>query len=242
MAERRSETSLEPRERRSFPRPPRWLNVLLLVIAVATFGFARHERTVAKAKTAQLLTPSANNPAELIHVRDELASMDVSQAQLSAELNSRLQYLRDLKGAAFYISIDTAKRKLYLRLGNEVVREADIQIGAPATIQASDGRTWTFVPLKGAFSAVGKDDSYSWSEPEWAYAMNRQPIPAQRAGLAGGLGHYVLFLPNNYVIQSPPPADGPLHGQPKPGSFMVAEADMAAIWPRIDSGTRVYIF
>ena len=48
-------------------------------------------------------------------------------------------------------------------------------------------------------------------------------------------------LPDNYVIHSPPPAKSPLHG-PKPGSFMVPEADMAAIWPRISTATRVYIF
>ena len=50
--------------------------------------------------------------------------------------------------------------------------------------------------------------------------------------MPNGLGRYVIFLPNSYVIHSPPPPDSPLQG-PKPGSFMVPEADLAAIWPRI---------
>jgi hypothetical protein len=51
----------------------------------------------------------------------------------------------------------------------------------------------------------------------------------------------VIFLPDGYVIHSPPPPESPLQG-PKPGSFMVSEADLAALWPRITNQTRVYIF
>ena len=71
--------------------------------------------------------------------------------------------------------------------------------------------------------------------------MNGVPIPASRPVIENGLGKYVIFLPDNYVIHSPPAADSPLHG-PKPGSFMVPEEDLAAIWPRVTKETRVYIF
>jgi hypothetical protein len=77
--------------------------------------------------------------------------------------------------------------------------------------------------------------------PEWVYALKNEPAPAERPTVHNWLGHYVIFLPNNYVIQSPPPAGSPLQG-PKPGSFMVPEDDLAAIWPRITKDTRVYIF
>jgi len=84
--------------------------------------------------------------------------------------------------------------------------------------------------------------NYDWPVPEWVYAMNREPVPAARGTVANGLGRYVIMLPDNYVIHSPPPEGSPLHGKPKPGSFMVPEADLAAIWPRISKTTRVYIF
>jgi len=54
-------------------------------------------------------------------------------------------------------------------------------------------------------------------------------------------GKYVILLPNGYVIHSPPPPGGPLTGA-KPGSFMIAEEEMRAIWPRISATTRVYIY
>jgi hypothetical protein len=88
---------------------------------------------------------------------------------------------------------------------------------------------------------VGKDDSYKSPIPEWVYALRNEQAPAHRPTMHNWLGHYVIFLPNNYVIHSPPPSASPLPG-PKPGSFMVPEDDLAAIWPRISNQTRVYIF
>ena len=115
-----------------------------------------------------------------------------------------------------------------------------MQIGEPQTFKTS-GKTWTFYPLKGAFNVVDKDDSYATPVPEWVYAANDQPIPRERPTVHNWLGHYVIFLPNNYVIHSTPPPESPLKGA-KPGSFMVPEDDLAAIWPRITNQTRVYIF
>src|SRR5437773_9886678 len=78
------------RERRSFPRPPLWLNLLLLIIAAATFAYAKHQRNVVLEKTAALFR-NENSPAELHRMRDELAQMDLSKDQLSKELDGRMQ-------------------------------------------------------------------------------------------------------------------------------------------------------
>ena len=227
------------KERRRSPRPPLWLNLLLLAIAVATFAYARHQRGEIDAKTALIFKQSESSPAELNRIREELAQADLTQAQLAKELDGRMDYLRSLEGSQFYLSIDTAKRKMQLRLGREVVRECDVAVGESRTIKAHDGRTWTFVPLKGGFTVVGKESDYVWSVPPWLFAMNGQD-PRQES-VRNGLGRYVVVLRNNYVIHTPPPPESPLQG-PKPGSFMVPEADLAAIWPRISTQTRVYIF
>ena len=172
-------------------------------------------------------------------MRDDLAKMDLTREQLARELDGRIDYLQSLRGSQFYLSIDTAKRKMQFRLGPNVVRECDVVVGEPRTIKARDGKTWTFLPLKGGFTVIGKESDYVWTVPAWFYAMTGQP-PEQR-GVRNGLGKYVVVLRNNYIIHTPPPPDSPLQG-PKPGSFMVPEADLAAIWPRISTETRVYIF
>jgi hypothetical protein len=234
-------SSRQQPERRKWPRPPLWLNLLLLCIAAATFVAARHQRYVIRAKTARLFEPAPKSSDELNRVRAQLADMDLSQAQLARELDAKLDYLHALQSEEFYIAIDTARRKLSLRIGKDVAREANVEIGEAKTI-TGEGRTWTFVPLKGGFTVVSKSSDYDWAVPEWLYAMNHQPIPAQRPSIQNGLGKYIVVLPDNYVIHSPPPESSPLHGHPKPGSFMVPEADIAAIWPRITKSTRVYIF
>lgn len=214
--------------------------MLLLFIAIATFAYARHHRDEIRHQTDVLFKPTPANPIELNRVREELSDMDLNRTQLSKELDSRMQYLQSLKGEEFYLAIDTKRRKMELRLGKAVVRDCDVQIGQAKTITWK-GKTWTLVPVKGAFSVTGKETGYAWQIPDWLYAMNGQDSPATRATIEDGLGKYVIFLPDNYVIHSPPSSASPLKG-PKPGSFMAPEADLAAMWPRITKNTRVYIF
>lgn len=219
-----------------------WLNLLLVIVALATFVFAQYQRNEIDAKTAILFTPSKANPAEVNQIREELSQMDVTEGQLRRELDARMDYLHTIESEQFYLSVDTARKKLALRLGKDVVREADIQIGDARTVK-SGTKTWTFLPVKGAFTVTDKKTNYGWVVSEWAYALRGEPAPAARQDIPNGLGTYVVFLPDGYLIQSPPPAGSPLAGMPKPGSIMVPEADLAAMWPRITPGqTRVYIF
>lgn len=241
MSDRRSTGRDDSSDRRTFPRPPLWLNLALLVVALGTFLYARHERNVVEQKTSILFKKNENSPAEVNRVRDELAQMDLTEGELAKQLDVRMQYAESLKSAQFYMAVDTAKKKMYFRLGNEVLREMDIQGGEGKSLKGSNGKSWDFVPVKGAFTVAGKAAGLSWQVPEWAYALAGQPVPASRPTIENGLGKYVIFLPNNYVIHSPPSSESPLKG-PKPGSYMVPEDDLAAIWPRISTQTRVYIF
>jgi hypothetical protein len=213
--------------------------MLLLIIAIATFAYAKHRRDTVVEKTGRLFQKN-DSPQDLNRMRDELAQMDLNKQQLAKELDGRMQYLQTIQGEQFYISIDTAKRKFQFRLGKEVLREADVQIGEAKTLTSS-GKTWTFTPLKGGFNVTGKQADYESPVAEWVYALHGEPIPQERKVMKNWLGQYVIMLPDGYVIHSTPPSGSPLQGA-KPGSFMVPAEDLAAIWPRVSRETRVYIF
>jgi hypothetical protein len=228
-------------DRRGFPRPPLRLNLLILAAAVAATIFAARQRREIAAVDARIFDNASSGPSEVNQVKAELAEMELTDETLQKELDGRRAYLVSLESRDFYLSIDTGRKKLSLNFGNDVVRETDVRIGDPLTIPGPDGASWTFVPLKGAFNVAGKEFDVPWRVPPWVYSMNKETAPRDPLIVENGLGKYVVHLPNEYVIHSPPSAASPLKG-PKPGSFMVPEADLKAIWDRITPETRVYIF
>jgi hypothetical protein len=241
MSDRRHGARPDASDRRTFPRPPLWLNLLLLLLGVAGLLYARYHRERVSERYAHVIAQEARTPDDLRKLKSELAEMDVSREQLQSELQSRMKLVAGLKSEDFYLSIDTEKRKLRFYYGDKVLREAPVTIGDHTTIKAGE-RSWTFVPLKGSFPIEAKVVDHEWQVPEWVYAMNQQPIPAARPTVPGGLGKYALFLPNGYVIHTQPSEASPLKGA-KPGSFMVPEEDLRAIWPRIHrEKTQVYIY
>jgi hypothetical protein len=228
-------------DRRSFPRPPLWLNLLLLILGIAGVILARQHREKVSVQFAHVINEEARTPADVRKLKEELAEMDLSRDQLQKELEGRAKFVASLKSEDFYLSIDTKARKLRFYYGDTVLREADVTVGDSRTI-VTPGKQWTFVPLKGSFPVQSKLVDHAWRVPEWAYAMKNEPVPAERPVIANGLGKYVLTMPNGYVIHTQPSTQSPLQGA-KPGSFLVAEDVLRAVWPRITAGkTQVYIF
>jgi hypothetical protein len=228
-------------ERRSFPRPPLWLNLTLLLLGIGGVLFARHHRQQVSTRFAGVITEAARTPADVRAMKEELAEADLSREQLQRELEGRMKFVSGLKSEDFYLSIDTSARKLRFYHGDTVLRDADVVIGESRTITTPE-KQWTFIPLKGAFPVEAKIVDHDYRIPEWVYAMRNETPPATRPVVPNGLGRYVIFLPNGYAIHTQPSADSPLQGA-KPGSYMVPEDFMRAVWPRIHKGkTQVYIF
>jgi hypothetical protein len=228
------------RERRSFPRPPLWLNLLLLAVGIAGILYARDHRERVASEYAGVIAEQASTPADLRKMKDDLAAMDLTREALQHELEGRMKFAASLKSENFYLSIDSRARRLRFYYGPTVLRDAEVTLGDARTVKAGE-KSWTFSPLKGAFRVQGKLVDYAWPVPEWLYAMQSKPVPDPRPVVPNGLGAYVILLPNGYAIHSPPAAGSPLQG-PKPGSFMVPEDVLKAIWPQIHEGTQVYIF
>jgi hypothetical protein len=215
MLGRRTKERGGPSDRRDFPRPPLALNLLLLAAAVAALALAARQRRRLDAEYERIFDKTSAGSLELNQVKAELAEMDLSKENLNQELDGRLAYLENRKSREFFLSIDTARKKLYLNFGNDTVRDADVRVGEAIEFTGPNGKTLSLAPLKGAFTVAGKE------------------VDAPK-----GPGKYVILLPNDYVIHSPPAAGG----RAKRGSFMVPEADLKAIWDRITTETRVYIF
>ncbi|MDP9194420.1 MAG: hypothetical protein M3P06_22200 [Acidobacteriota bacterium] len=212
-----------------------------MILGIAGVFLARYHRERVSSEFSDVITREQRTPADVTKIKKDLAEMDLTRDALQRELEDRMKFVGSLESENFYLSIDTNARKLRFYYGDTILREADIIIGKAETLSASD-KSWTFVPLKGAFPIEAKLVDHAWPIPEWVYAMNGQPVPAERAVVTGGLGKYVLFLPNGYAIHTEPPPESPLQGA-KPGSYMTAENFMRAVWPRISAGqTQVYIF
>jgi len=240
ISDRRSEGRPQSPERRRVRRPSLRLNLFVLALGlVALAGAGLHRRRL-DTTFERIARTQVSSHYQLAKIRSELASMELTRESLDRELRDRLVMVRSFEAAEFYLAIDTTNRRLRLHFGPEIVREADVAIGEPRVVNAQ-GKTWRFVPLKGALTVIGKLADQPWEVPAWAHTLRNAPIPDVPSRVPGGLGKYVILLPNGYVIHTPPAAESPLAGA-KPGSFMIAEDQMRAIWPRISTETRVYIY
>ena len=200
-------------DRRDLPRPSLGLNIFLIAASAAALIFAAGQRRRIEAEYSRVFNKTSGGSPELNEVKAELAEMVLAKDALNAELDSRLAYLEKRKSLDFFLSIDTAGGRLSLNFGNNTVRDAKVEVGAPITFEGPNGKILSLAPLKGAFNVADKAEN--------------------------GLWRYVILLPNGYVIHSPPTSG---RRGPKPGSFMASEADLKAIWDRITPETRVYIF
>ena len=226
---------------RKLPRPPLALNLFLLAVGVLGGIAAYAHRRSVDGRLASLLKQDSSAPFQIRKIRRDLAELETDEATLSRELDTRLAYARAQKAQEFYLVLDRGKRRFAFKYADRVVRDGCFDIGAPDTISDGHGSSWSFPPLTGAFSVRAKLEQPSWKAPEWVYAMYRQKPPQSREAAPGALGRYVLDFSDGYVLHSTPPQGSPLKGA-KPGSFMMSEEDLGAIWKRVGPGTRVYIF
>lgn len=225
---------------RKLSRPTtRSLLVLFVLVLVGAIGATIHRR-VLESEFETRVARSQATPYEIKRIRQELADLEVDQKTLASALDARLKRVEAAKRNEFYVSIDTKRKTFSFRFADKTLRDAPVEVGPPQTIVAGK-KKWTFAPLSGAFNVAGKYQDQGWRVPEWAYLRNDGKPPRTRPTVKNGLGKYVILLGNDYVIHSPPSPESPLKGA-KPGSFMVPEEDLAAIWPRVGPETRVYVF
>ena len=226
--------------RPKLPRPSSRALLILFGFVVAGGLLAAVHRGVLDREFARKVSVSRAAPFEIKKIRMDLAEMEVDEKTLANALDARLKYFQSTRANEFYISIDTRKRQFSFHFADKVLRDAPVRVGPGRTVTVGR-KVWTFAPLTGAFNVQGKYQDGSWRVPEWVYLLKGAKPPRTRPTVKNGLGKYVILLGNDYVIHSPPSPESALDGA-KPGSFMVPEADLAAIWRRVGPETRVYVF
>lgn len=240
MPERRKEERADASDRRRSPRPSLRLNLIVLLVAVVIGTIAILHRMRINDSFAELVLEGPSVSQEVAQVRREFLHANLTEQQLREQLRGRLAYADSLESNNFFLSLHPKEKVIRLNYGDIVVREAPLTVGPPLTVNAPEGR-WTFAQYQGASHVERKLPGHSWRPEPWVYRMKGEEPPKEPAPIENGIGRYVVELPNGYLIHSPPAEESPLDG-PKPASFMVPEEDLAAIWPRIEEGTDVYVF
>lgn len=229
------------RRLRKLWRPPIAWILWLLLFGVALAAAAIVHRRHLDARFQELVVRGRSAPFEVQRIRRDLASMALDEKALERELEARLAAADAQESADFYLVLDTKAKKLSLRVGDRLVREAPLEPGAPRPILAASGEKLTPAPLSGAFTVRQKLENPDYKPPAWMWREAGRPAPSPLPEIRGGLGRYVVVLTDDAVLHSPSPPQSPLKGA-KPGSFLTPEADLAAIWKRIGPETRVYVF
>jgi hypothetical protein len=231
---------MRKRAGKKLPRPGSGTLLVLFLLLLAGGIAAAVHRRILESEFESRVSRSQATPYEIKRIRQELADLELNEKELANALDTRLKYLQASKRNEFYISIDTKRKDFSFHFADKTLRNAPVEVGAPRRIVAGK-KTWIFAPLTGAFSVESKVQGGAWRVPEWVYRAKEEKPPKSLPTVENGLGKYVVVLANDYVIHSPPSPESPLKGA-KPGSFMVPEADLAAIWKRLGPETRVYIF
>jgi hypothetical protein len=229
------------RRRLKLPRPPLELSLALLLCAVAFGAAATLHRRSLDARFSGSVVRSQAAPFEIQKIRRDLSGSELDEASLEKELQARLAALDAQESSEFYLVLDTKAGKMTFRFGDRIVREAPLTVGEPRPISSASGEKIRAPRLTGAFSVRQKLEKPAWKPPGYVWQAAGRPVPKPLPEIPGSLGRYVLVLSDDVVLHSPPPPESPLKGA-RPGSFMVPEADLAAIWKRLSNETRVYVF
>jgi lipoprotein-anchoring transpeptidase ErfK/SrfK len=146
--------------------------------------------------------------------------------------------------AGTYLVVDTIANRLYVKRGDEVLREAVCSTGTGGLlVDPASGRRWVFDTPLGVHTVQSKKEKPVWTKPDWAFVEEGLPIPTDPAARVDpySLGDYALSLGDGYLIH------GTLYQRllgrsVTHGCVRLGDDDLAAVYRAAVLGTRVYIY
>lgn len=158
------------------------------------------------------------------------------------ELARMERKLASLRPKGFYILVDTAANRLWLKRGNKVVLQAKCSTGSGRQLECQ-GRRWTFETPRGEFRIQAKIGNPVWRKPDWAFFEEGKTVPVDERERfeRNVLGEYAMAIGDGYFIH------GTLYNRMlgqnvTHGCIRLGSRDLGKVAQMAPIGTKVYIF
>ncbi len=145
-----------------------------------------------------------------------------------------------------YLIIDTAHNRLYMKKGEEILREAICSTGSGRILLDANPkkkRQWIFDTPRGEFLIRDKKKGPVWRKPDWAFIEEGEAPPKNEEDRieTGTLGDYAMAFGNGFFIH------GTLYTRllgrsVTHGCVRLGDEDLEFVYKNSNVGTRLYIF
>ena len=169
-------------------------------------------------------------------------TIDPPKPVTERELARLEQKLGALRPKGYYVVIDTAANRLWLKRGDRVLLDAKCSTGSGRKLECQ-GKTWAFETPRGEFRIGGKIANPVWRKPDWAFYEEGKTLPKDDRDRyeENVLGEYAMSLGDGYFIH------GTLYNRMlgrnvTHGCVRLGSRDLTRLARMAPVGTKVYIF
>ncbi|RJQ20021.1 MAG: L,D-transpeptidase [Nitrospiraceae bacterium] len=167
-----------------------------------------------------------------------------SSNDLRAKNNVLKKRISVLSPKGTYLVIDTARNRIYVKKGEQTLKEIIVSTGSGSILNDPKGnRQWIFDTPRGERSVQLKKTNPVWTKPDWAFIEEGEDVPKGFKDRVeeGVLGDYAFELGDGYMIH------GTLYTRllgrnVTHGCVRVGDKDLKELYETIPVGTKVLIF
>ncbi|UCE03922.1 MAG: L,D-transpeptidase [Candidatus Latescibacterota bacterium] len=163
-----------------------------------------------------------------------------------AALEPRLEASRtapaDIVGPALVIDVDACRFELY-DADQRLLRSGPCSTGSNTTLQAPDGRRWSFRTPRGRRRVHHKAERPTWYRPDWSFVEEGLPIPQRddpARWVQGLLGRYAIDIGGGYLVHGSPWRIG-VGEKNTHGCVRLRDDDLACVYAALQVGDVVIL-
>ena len=218
----------------------------IIVLAALAIGWGELYLPIRESLKVDILTLATQLGKNRREINRKLAALPGLKAEID-RLKASVGQLSTRFASAFtgelYIAVSTAENRLFLRRGQDIIREAVISTGSNDTLRHG-ARTWVFETPRGVMTVQRKKKDPVWLKPDWAFLEKGEPVPAWSSPLRrerGVLGDYLLDLGGGVAIHGTN-AENLLGRSVTHGCIRVGKEDIKFLYDSVPVGTKVFIY